>query len=57
MKSDIGDSRPRPRWKQWLIQKLDLTSQSREELLEDLQRANEKNLVPEEVVGMLQGLM
>ncbi|MDX9988031.1 MULTISPECIES: transporter associated domain-containing protein [Thiothrix] len=57
MKSDIGDSRPRPRWKQWLIQTLDLTSQSREDLMEDLQRANEKNLLPGETVGMLQGVL
>jgi magnesium and cobalt transporter len=57
MKSDIGDSRPRPRWKQWLIETLDLTSHSREDLIEDLQRANEKNLLPEEMVGMLQGVL
>lgn len=57
MKSDIGDSRPRPRWKQWLIEALDLTSQSREDLIEDLQRANEKNLLPEEMAGMLQGVL
>lgn len=57
MKTDIGDSRPRPRWKQWLINKLDLTSQSREDLMDDLQRANEKNLLPGETVGMLQGVL
>ncbi|UJS23488.1 HlyC/CorC family transporter [Thiothrix winogradskyi] len=57
MKTDIGDSRPRPRWKQWLIHKLDLTSQSREDLIDDLQRANEKNLLPGETVGMLQGVL
>lgn len=57
MKTDIGESRPRPRWKQWLIETLDLTSQSREDLLDDLQRANEKNLLPGETVGMLQGVL
>jgi magnesium and cobalt transporter len=57
MKSDIGDSRPRPRWKQWLIEKFDLTSQSREDLMEDLLRVNEKNLLPGETVGMLQGVL
>ncbi|OQX13547.1 MAG: magnesium/cobalt efflux protein [Thiothrix lacustris] len=57
MKTDTGDSRPRPRWKQWLINKLDLTSQSREDLLDDLQRANEKNLLPGDTVGMLQGVL
>ncbi len=57
MKSDIGDSRPRPRWKQWLIKKLDLTSQSREELMEDLQRVNQKNLFSDDTVGMIQGVL
>lgn len=57
MKSDTGDSRPRPRWKQWLIEKFDLTSQSREDLMEDLLRVNEKNLLPGETVGMLQGVL
>lgn len=57
MKTDMGDSRPRPRWKQWLINKLDLTSQSREDLMDDLQRANQKNLLPGETVGMLQGVL
>ncbi len=57
MNTDPGDSRPRPRWKQWLIEKFDLTSQSREDLMDDLQRANEKNLLPGETVGMLQGVL
>lgn len=57
MNTETGESRPRPRWKQWLIQALDLTSQSREDLLEDLQRVNEKNLLPDETVGMLQGVL
>ena len=57
MKSEIGETRPRPRWKQWLIHKLDLTSQSREELMEDLQRVNQKNLLPEDTVGMIQGVL
>ena len=57
MKSDIGDTRPRPRWKQWLIRKLDLTSQNREELMEDLQRVNQKNLLPDDTVGMIQGVL
>lgn len=57
MKSDTGDSRPRSRWKQWLIQTFDLASQSREDLIKDLQRANEKNLLPRETVGMLQGVL
>lgn len=57
MKTDAGDSRPRPRWKQWLIEKFDLTSQSREDLMDDLQRVNEKNLLPNETVGMLQGVL
>jgi magnesium and cobalt transporter len=57
MKSDIGDSRPRPRWKQWLIKQFDLASHSREDLLADLLRANEKNLLTGETVGMLQGVL
>lgn len=57
MKSDIGDTRPRPRWKQWLIRKLDLTSQNREELMEDLHRVNQKNLLPDDTVGMIQGVL
>ncbi|MBU0653837.1 MAG: CBS domain-containing protein [Gammaproteobacteria bacterium] len=57
MNTDAGDSRPRPRWKQWLIEKFDLTSQSREDLMDDLQRANERNLLPGETVGMLQGVL
>lgn len=47
----------RPRWKQWLIETLDLTSQSREDLLEELQRATEKNLLSGETVDMLQGVL
>jgi magnesium and cobalt transporter len=57
MKTDIGDSRPRPRWKQWLIKQLDLTSHCTEDLMEDLQRANDHNLLPGETVGMLQGVL
>lgn len=57
MKNDTGDPRPRPRWKQWLIEKFDLTSQSRIDLMEDLQRANERNLLPGETAGMLQGVL
>ncbi|MBO0613536.1 CBS domain-containing protein [Thiothrix fructosivorans] len=57
MKTDIGDSRPRPRWKQWLIKQLDLTSHCTEDLMADLQRANDNNLLPGETVGMLQGVL
>lgn len=57
MKTDIGDSRPRPRWKQWLIQTFDLTSQSREDLLEDLQRAHAKHLLTGESISMMQGVL
>ncbi len=57
MKSDIGDSRPRPRWKQWLIQKLDLTSHCREDLLQEVQQASEKHLLPQELTGMMQSLI
>lgn len=57
MKNDTGDSQPRPRWKQWLIDKFDLASQTRSDLMEDLQRAKEKNLLPGEIAGMLQGVL
>ena len=58
MKSDIGEStRPQPRWKQWLKRKLDLTSQSWEELIDDLQRVNQKNLLPDDTVGMIKGVL
>lgn len=57
MKTDIGDSRPRPRWKQWLIQTFDLTSQSREDLLDDLQHAHAKHLLSSETISMIQGVL
>jgi magnesium and cobalt transporter len=57
MKNDSTDSKPRPRWKQWLIERLDLSSQSRDELLEELQRINKKNILPDEAVDMIQGVV
>ncbi|MEZ5448574.1 MAG: transporter associated domain-containing protein [Thiolinea sp.] len=55
--SDPSDAQPRPRWKQWLIDHLDLSSQNRSELLDDLQRANDKNILHEDAVDMIQGVM
>lgn len=57
MKTDTSDSRPRPRWKQWLIEKFALSSQSREDLMEEVHRANSNNLLPGETAGMLQGVL
>ena len=55
--SDTSGAQPRPRWKQWLIDHLDLSSQNRNELLDDLQRANDKNILHEDAVDMIQGVM
>ncbi len=57
--SDASDPQPqpRPRWKKWLIDYLDLSSQNRSELLADLQRANDKNILHEDAVEMIQGVM
>lgn len=58
MKTDMGgEPRSRSRWKQWLINALDLTSQSREDLIEDIQRANIKKLLPGETAAMLHGVL
>lgn len=56
--SDIAEAhQPRPRWKQWLIEHLDLSSQTRSDLLDDLQRANDKNILHEDAVDMIQGVL
>lgn len=55
--NESSSSRSRPKWKQWLIERLDLTSQSRDDLWNELQRANEKNLLSGDAVGMIQGVM
>lgn len=57
MKNDSSDSRPRPRWKQWLIERLNLSTQSRDELMEELQRINKKNILPDDAVNMMQGVV
>ncbi|MBK8454916.1 MAG: transporter associated domain-containing protein [Thiofilum sp.] len=57
MKNDSSDSRPRPRWKQWLIERLDLSTQSRDELMEELHRINKKNILPDDAVNMMQGVV
>ncbi|MGB0845384.1 MAG: HlyC/CorC family transporter [Thiolinea sp.] len=49
--------RPRPKWKQWLIDRFELSSQNQNELLDELQRANDKNILPGEAVDMMQGVM
>ena len=57
MKSEIGESRPRPRWKQWLVEKLDLNSQSHADIMQALQKINEKHILPDQTTGMLQGVL
>ena len=57
MKSEIGESRPRPRWKQWLVEKLDLNSQSHADIRQALQKINEKHILPDQTIGMLQGVL
>lgn len=53
----IAAPKPRPKWKQWLIDRFDLSSQNQNELLDELQRANDKNILPGEAVDMMQGVM
>ena len=55
--SDIASSQPRPRWKQWLIDHLDLASQTPSQLLDDLQRANDKQILHADEVKMIQGVL
>lgn len=55
--SDIASSHMRPRWKQWLIDHLDLASQTPSQLLDDLQRANDKNILHADEVKMIQGVL
>ena len=55
--NDIASSQPRPRWKQWLIEHLDLDSQTSGQLLDDLQRANDKNILHADEVKMIQGVL
>lgn len=52
-----AESSPRPRWKQWLIERFELSSQNQGELLDELQRANDKNILNGDAVGMMQGVM
>jgi magnesium and cobalt transporter len=54
---NLTDVSPRPKWKQWLIDRFDLSSQNRTELLDELQRANDKNILHGEAVDMMQGVM
>ena len=55
--NDIASSQPRPRWKQWLIEHLDLDSQTSGQVLDDLQRANDKNILHADEVKMIQGVL
>lgn len=55
--NNLTDVSPRPKWKQWLIDRFDLSSQNRTELLDELQRANDKNILHGEAVDMMQGVM
>ncbi|HPY41746.1 MAG TPA: transporter associated domain-containing protein, partial [Thiolinea sp.] len=55
--NDIASSQPRPRWKRWLIDHLDLDSQTPSQLLDDLQRANDKNILHTDEVKMIQGVL
>ncbi|WP_020558599.1 transporter associated domain-containing protein [Thiofilum flexile] len=57
MKNENSDSKPRPRWKQWLIERLDLSTQSRDELMEELQRINKKNILSDDAINMMQGVV
>ncbi len=49
--------RSRPKWKQWLIDRFELSSQNQNELLDELQRANDKNILHGDAVDMMQGVM
>ena len=53
----LAKPRPRPKWKQWLIDRFELSSQNQNELLDELQRANDKNILHEQAVDMMQGVM
>lgn len=55
--SDIASAQPRPRWKQWLIDHLDLDSQTQGQLLDDLQRANDKKILHTDEIKMIQGVL
>lgn len=55
--SDMASSQLRPRWKQWLIDHLDLDSQTAGQLLDDLQRANDKKILHADEVKMIQGVL
>lgn len=55
--SDIASSQPRPRWKRWLIDHLDLDSQTHGQLLDDLQRANDRKILHTDEVKMIQGVL
>ena len=49
--------RSRPKWKQWLIDRFELSSQNQNELLDELKRANDKNILHGDAVDMIQGVM
>ena len=53
----IAPPKPRPKWKQWLIDRFELSSQNQNELLDELQRANDKNILHGDEVDMMQGVM
>ncbi len=55
--NELASSQPRPRWKQWLIDHLDLASQTPSQLMDDLQRANDKNILHTDEVKMIQGVL
>lgn len=55
--NELASSQPRPRWKQWLIDHLDLASQTPGQLMDDLQRANDKNILHTDEVKMIQGVL
>ena len=55
--NELASSQPRPRWKQWLIDHLDLASQTPSQLIDDLQRANDKNILHADEVKMIQGVL
>lgn len=55
--NELASSQLRPRWKQWLIDHLDLASQTPGQLIDDLQRANDKNILHTDEVKMIQGVL
>lgn len=57
MKNNDIATQPRPRWKQWLIDHLDLDSQTPGQLLDDIQRANDKNILRTDEIKMIQGVL